>query len=385
MIYIKPEYYGKFTCIASQCEDTCCAGWEIGIDPQSLKKYEATKGVFGNRLHNSIQWKRQSFQQYEGRCIFLNEENLCDMYAEAGPEMLCETCKCYPRHKELFEGREEEFLAISCPEVARIILRTEQPVKLEVTNTKENETATNHNKEELFEVREVLLRLLQDRSYDIQTRMSIALGLGHDLQSRINHNKRKAIGQMLKRYEDKTIRNYLAGKVRKYEGPGWDRYRLMKQATKVVSHLKVLNRDWYEDTQSALHSLYRGGKEEYTQNVRKFQESVGRHSSNAKQYEIWMEQLAVYFIMNYFAGAIYDDEAEQKVKFAMYHCLMIQELWMARWMRNLGVLEEQDVVQVVYQYAREVEHLDDNIEKIEKWITKKKCCELDNLMICCMN
>ena len=31
-------------------------------------------------------WKEGSFKQYHGRCAFLNEENLCDIYSEAGPE-----------------------------------------------------------------------------------------------------------------------------------------------------------------------------------------------------------------------------------------------------------------------------------------------------------
>ena len=29
MLYVKPEYYEKFACIADRCEATCCAGWQI--------------------------------------------------------------------------------------------------------------------------------------------------------------------------------------------------------------------------------------------------------------------------------------------------------------------------------------------------------------------
>lgn len=32
MLYTYPHYYKKFHCTASECEDTCCAGWEIMID-----------------------------------------------------------------------------------------------------------------------------------------------------------------------------------------------------------------------------------------------------------------------------------------------------------------------------------------------------------------
>lgn len=36
MLYTIPDYYDDFTCIADACEDTCCAGWQIVIDKESL-------------------------------------------------------------------------------------------------------------------------------------------------------------------------------------------------------------------------------------------------------------------------------------------------------------------------------------------------------------
>ena len=39
MLIVYPDYYKDFSCIAGDCEDTCCAGWEIVIDPKSLKRY----------------------------------------------------------------------------------------------------------------------------------------------------------------------------------------------------------------------------------------------------------------------------------------------------------------------------------------------------------
>ena len=50
MRYIKPNYYEKFKCIAGNCPDTCCAGWNIDIDDESLDKYESVPGEFGECL-----------------------------------------------------------------------------------------------------------------------------------------------------------------------------------------------------------------------------------------------------------------------------------------------------------------------------------------------
>ena len=45
-----PNYFKDFKCIASKCEDTCCAGWGIVIDDEALEKYQKVQGDFGDRL-----------------------------------------------------------------------------------------------------------------------------------------------------------------------------------------------------------------------------------------------------------------------------------------------------------------------------------------------
>lgn len=124
----KPTFYKEFSCIAGACPDTCCAGWQIMIDEKSLQKYRRFKGPFRNRLHNDIDWKEHSFYQYDKRCAFLNEDNLCDIYSEAGKDMLCDTCRKYPRHIEEFEGLREYSLSLSCPEAARIFLSHKEKI-----------------------------------------------------------------------------------------------------------------------------------------------------------------------------------------------------------------------------------------------------------------
>lgn len=40
MKYHYPDYYRRFICTGGDCEDTCCAGWQIGIDKKSYGKYK---------------------------------------------------------------------------------------------------------------------------------------------------------------------------------------------------------------------------------------------------------------------------------------------------------------------------------------------------------
>ena len=98
-----PHYYKKFSCTGSRCEDTCCASWGVSIDPVSLRRYRNVNGEFGRRLKNSIDSKTGSFLQKNGRCPFLNEGNLCDIYICLGEKSLCRTCRDFPRHREEYD------------------------------------------------------------------------------------------------------------------------------------------------------------------------------------------------------------------------------------------------------------------------------------------
>ena len=188
MLYTYPHYYRKFQCIASECEDTCCAGWEIMIDDKALEKYKKAKGPVGNRLKNSINWKEGSFLQYHHRCAFLNDENLCDMYTALGEKSLCRTCKMYPRHVEEFEDVREMTLSVSCPEVARILLGKKEPVRFLTYESNKEEEYDDFDPflySKLVDARKVMINILQDRSKRLDLRVGLVLAIAHDLQVRI--------------------------------------------------------------------------------------------------------------------------------------------------------------------------------------------------------
>lgn len=51
---VVPDYYADFACVAGACRHTCCVGWEIDIDPDSLRRYQAMPGEMGERLRSYI-------------------------------------------------------------------------------------------------------------------------------------------------------------------------------------------------------------------------------------------------------------------------------------------------------------------------------------------
>ena len=129
--------FQDFQCLAGSCPDTCCAGWEIDLDRESLKVYAQVTGALGRELKEHI--RREDgytfFALKDGRCPFLNSRGLCRLILDLGEGCLSTTCREHPRFVEEYGELRETCLSISCPEAARLLL--EEPLELITCQTPE--------------------------------------------------------------------------------------------------------------------------------------------------------------------------------------------------------------------------------------------------------
>ena len=145
-----PNYFNEFKCIASECEDTCCAGWEIVIDDETHKRYEKVEGEFGEILRIKIVKSdgENIFLLNNGNCSFLNEKKMCEIYINIGEDHLCYTCQQFPRYTEEFLDLKEVGLSLSCPEAARIILRKAENTTFNLSEEDKCESKTQKEVED---------------------------------------------------------------------------------------------------------------------------------------------------------------------------------------------------------------------------------------------
>lgn len=382
MNYTIPHYYKRFHCIADRCQDTCCAGWEIMIDPASMKKYRAVDGPLGNRLHNSIHWNQHSFRQYEGRCAFLNEENLCDLYAEGGQGLLCRTCRSYPRHVEEFDGSREISLCLSCIEAAGIILGCREKVRF-LTFEKEGKEDDYQDFDfflytKLMDARELALGILQNRDLALPARISMVLALAHDLQNRMDRNCLFAVDGLLERYRAGNAAERFC---RKLAGRGLrpeKRYQAAASLFGIFDRMEVLKADWPAYLAGVKNALSGQGAASYAEEYQEFERSVG-YGAKSGDWQLWGEQLMVYFVFTYFCGAVYDGRAFARMKLAAVSTLLIQETAFGLW-REKGELSFDDFVDAAHRYSREIEHSDDNREALLDMLDTEAEFELERLM-----
>lgn len=378
MLYTIPDYYREFRCLAEACQDTCCAGWEIVVDKKSLRKYRSVKGSFRKRMVRSVNWLRGTFRQSKnGRCTFLNDDNLCDLYTALGRNSLCRTCRRYPRHIEEFEGVREISLSISCPEAARILLeKREATTFLSVEKGGEEEFADFDPflYSELADLREVIIRILQDRSLETEVRMMLMLGLSHDMQGRVDRRELFSCGALFERYQSGAALRFVRSKLAIEREDIEESWQKAVEAYAGLYQLELLREDWNQGLKESEELLYWRGPGAYALLRDEFTEWV---RTGGSAWEVQKEQLLVYFVFTYFCGAVYDGRVYAKALFAAGNVFLIEELLIARWIRNDRQLDLEDIVDIVYRYSREVEHSDKNLLKMEELLAAGR---LGNIM-----
>ena len=129
MVLRIPHYFDSFVCTAGECRDNCCyGGWQIDLDEDTVEFYKSVKGDFGDRLRASIDYTdTYCFKLENGGCPFLDDDNLCHIYKELGPEHMGVVCTQFPRFSEYYGHYKETGIGLACEEAARIILEDTKP------------------------------------------------------------------------------------------------------------------------------------------------------------------------------------------------------------------------------------------------------------------
>ncbi|MGG2094857.1 flagellin lysine-N-methylase [Bacillus sp. S13(2024)] len=194
-----PQYMQQFSCIGSECEDSCCIGWRVDVDEDTYKKYQKSrdlelkpllkKNVTRQRSNPSSTSYAKIKMEKGGKCSFLSQENLCKVQLNLGEEYLSNTCAVYPRSINSINGVIEKSATMSCPEAARLALlnpngidfnKAEEPASTRGFIGKhlktDNLKVDNQPKKYFWELRIFSIQIIQDRSYTLAERL-IILGM----------------------------------------------------------------------------------------------------------------------------------------------------------------------------------------------------------------
>lgn len=271
MKIVKPTFYKNFKCIAGDCPDSCCQGWEVDADSDSLEYYKS--------LDNSLEIKKRidsvlSKDEFDNtiftlapkkRCPFLNDENLCDMHIAIGGEHTPYTCRTFPRFIYDFGATREIGISFSCPVASDMMYNTES-FDFETDINSDLPTLNDIDAEKyflLYKGRAEAYKIAKDKNKSIRKRLNDLLDLGVLLQEKLFP------------YDE-----------------GGDDIAFFD----VFKNPELINPEWKEKVEN--FSL----------------KQVSETQSN--------ENILMYFLYKYLMQAVYDDDALSKIKMAVLGVLI---------------------------------------------------------------
>ncbi len=180
MKLIVPHYYPQFRCIADRCRHSCCIGWEIDVDEESLAKYATLPDALGEEIRANLVTEDDCthfrLAEHE-RCPFLNEQGLCRMILGFGEEVLCQICRDHPRFVNEFSDRTEMGLGLCCEAAAQLLLSQDEPFYLIPIEDNGIDEPQDAYEQYLLGLRGQLLGLLEDDSWTFEERLTNILDL----------------------------------------------------------------------------------------------------------------------------------------------------------------------------------------------------------------
>lgn len=297
---IAPDYYPQFQCIAHRCRHSCCVGWEIDVDEESLEKYRSMAGELGDELRTVIDTDGETshFRLAEDeRCPFLNEQGLCRLILAEGEDILCQICRDHPRFRSEFSHCTEIGLGLCCEAAARLILSQETAMKLVTLSDDGGDEVPDEDEAALLALRDQLLGLLEDETWSAEERLQNILDL---------------CGASL---PDKTS----------------------AQWAEVYRALERLDTAW----DAALDTLTLPETPADTSWDRPFL------------------NLAAYFLYRHLPGALYDGEPHARAAFAVLSTRIIRRLFAAAPVQDMDTLTE-----LARLYSSEIEYSEENTETL---------------------
>ncbi len=172
------NYYSFFKCALGECKHTCCAGWEMNIDEQTLGAYKNNNSGFSERLKKGVNFRKSSFKSDKnGRCAFLNKNGLCEIIINLGEQSLCQVCRDHPRFRSYFNDRVEMGLGFCCEQATKVILSFKDKIEPVLVSDGGNTVELDFNQKNVLEFREKALSIIHDRNVDINQRINNLLSL----------------------------------------------------------------------------------------------------------------------------------------------------------------------------------------------------------------
>lgn len=371
MKVLKPFYYDDFKCTANKCIDNCCSNWNIDIDEKTYKKYKKLKGEWGKKINNNISRNRSNanYLQYgkinlkNNACSLLSEDGLCTIHSKLGENYLCNTCKKYPREIRKYGEIYERNLSISCPEVARYIIRSKDNFSFYMEDEKLSDldkdyiVVSKYNEKLynlLWDARSLAMEIIQFKEIEIWKRISFFKMLTDKVQNLINEKQYDNYEEVLNNFREQITNIDAINSLDKISVIPDVKVKFIQSALQVRAN-NGLNNDKFTSLIIEYNELFDKGID-FKSNVENIIKIEEEFNTYLKEQENIIENLLIYLIYKYLMKALHTKDLNAEVNNVILSYAMIKMLLLSRYNKNDKELNEEDFVEVFYLFSREIEH-----------------------------
>ena len=310
MELIIPEYYHKFHCIASDCEDSCCKEWSVDVDEASATLYRGLPGALGERLREVLMDTEDGVMMAieDGRCPMWRQDGLCRIQAELGHDALCQVCQNFPRLRHDYGELVELGLELSCPEAARLILSATDD-RVFTQKLPDDEVCEDpETLSILCRSRDTALTFLESAALPLPQTLAVLLLYSHDVQAEMDGGEQAVL----------------------------DPEKLLEEAGRYAQSGSI----------QGIFDFFKG--------LEILTDAWRHHLESGPASPIWpvqLRRLVRYLIRRYWLQALADYDLVCRVKFIIIACLLVCHL-------------HGDVTQTAQLFSKEIENDPDNVEAI---------------------
>lgn len=374
MKVLKPFYYDDFKCIGGQCIDNCCSNnWTIDIDEKTYKKYKKLKGDWGKRINSNISRNRSKGKENHfrygkinlknGKCELLTEEGLCTLHRDLGEKYLCMTCKIYPREVKKYGEIYEKNLSLSCPEVARYLVKNNNVFSFNM----DDETLTEIEREVvsygddnkrlyslIWDSRNLAIEILQFKEISLWKRIVFLKMLTDKAQNIIKNSNYSEYEEILNIFRSQITDINVINSLDNISAIPAVKVKFIQSVLQARKNIGISNEKFNNliDEYNELVKNDDENKDTFELVIEKEKE----FNIYLKEYQDIFENLLVYLVYKHFMNAVNTKDLNKECNNIIISYAVIKMLLLARWFKNSKNLTEDDFVEVFYVFSRVIEH-----------------------------
>lgn len=371
-----PEYFSEFQCIGGDCEDTCCAGWNIIVDKKTYQAYRKVRNSeLVEKLKHNVKRNRKSSNDSDyaqiilnenRKCSMLLEDGLCGIHKELGEKYLCNTCAVYPRHITQVGQVVEKSLTLSCPEAARVALLREEGIGFVETEEPENARGFLNGLIDLeknpyfWELRIFIIKLMQNRQQSVEIRL-IILGLFLQKIEQLNQNElEESLYDIMDDYLSRLENESFIGSLENLQKNLNFQISLIREIIRARVNSKVTSPKYVDIITDVLEGLELEDKE--------IEENIDIEQTKAKYEEAYLQYYEPFFknkeyiLENYIVNYIFKNLFPYDYKTYFESYMMLVTHFTLIKLHIIGVaakrkeVTEGGVLECIQQLAKVIEH-----------------------------